>query len=259
MADNKHSGGHHLVPFSVYIKTIVALLILTVLTVGASYIDFGKANIVVSLGIATFKASLVLLFFMGLRYDSWLNATVIVSSFAALVLFIGMTAADLWTKKPLEPVKVVAAAGAIGMDDVRVLEKSSPDLVAKGKEIYALNCAVCHGATGAGDGAGGAALNPKPRNFHGPANSWKNGPSVKGIYATLTFGIPGTGMGSYKTLTPTERFALVHFVRSMVPSPPAEAAGDGKYAAALKEDGIGEGAVKKQSIPIDMAIEKLAR
>lgn len=33
----------------------------------------------------------------------------------------------------------------------------------KGAETYKLYCALCHGPTGAGDGAGAAALNPKPR------------------------------------------------------------------------------------------------
>lgn len=36
---------------------------------------------------------------------------------------------------------------------------------AKGKAVYAQNCAMCHGATGKGDGAAAAALNPKPNNF----------------------------------------------------------------------------------------------
>jgi len=36
---------------------------------------------------------------------------------------------------------------------------------AKGAETYKLYCALCHGAAGAGDGPGAAALNPKPRNF----------------------------------------------------------------------------------------------
>lgn len=34
-----------------------------------------------------------------------------------------------------------------------------------GKEVYETNCLLCHGATGHGDGAGAAALNPKPRNL----------------------------------------------------------------------------------------------
>ena len=38
------------------------------------------------------------------------------------------------------------------------------DLVA-GKKVFETNCVLCHGATGKGDGAGAAALKPKPRNF----------------------------------------------------------------------------------------------
>ena len=34
-----------------------------------------------------------------------------------------------------------------------------------GKKVYDMNCAMCHGAKGAGDGAAAAALNPKPRKF----------------------------------------------------------------------------------------------
>ena len=37
--------------------------------------------------------------------------------------------------------------------------------VAAGKAKYDQNCVVCHGATGKGDGAAAASLNPKPRNF----------------------------------------------------------------------------------------------
>ena len=59
---------------------------------------------------------------------------------------------------------------------------------AAGKEIFTTKCVLCHGATGMGDGVGGAALNPKPRNFHDAAylssrtdaelfNSIKNGKS----------------------------------------------------------------------------------
>ena len=45
--DDSHGGA------GVYVKTLIALLILTVITVGASYIDFGSGNIVIALFIAT--------------------------------------------------------------------------------------------------------------------------------------------------------------------------------------------------------------
>lgn len=35
----------------------------------------------------------------------------------------------------------------------------------KGKSLFDQNCAICHGATGEGDGAAAAAFNPKPRNL----------------------------------------------------------------------------------------------
>ena len=46
---------------------------------------------------------------------------------------------------------------------------SSPALAggdaAAGKAVFDTNCSSCHGATGAGDGPAGAALNPKPASF----------------------------------------------------------------------------------------------
>ena len=52
---------------AIYVSTLVALLILTAITVGASYIDFGSGNVVIALIIATIKATIVALFFMHLR------------------------------------------------------------------------------------------------------------------------------------------------------------------------------------------------
>lgn len=45
---------------------------------------------------------------------------------------------------------------------------SSPEVIAKGEEIYNLYCFACHGETGFGDGAAGGALGVKPANFHDP-------------------------------------------------------------------------------------------
>lgn len=46
---------------------------------------------------------------------------------------------------------------------------SSPEIIAKGEELYNLYCFACHGETGFGDGAAGGALGVKPANFHNPA------------------------------------------------------------------------------------------
>lgn len=83
---------------------------------------------------------------------------------------------------------------------------------AKGQELYAQNCATCHGESGAGDGIGAASLNPKPRNFKAPASEWKNGNSEEGIAKTLNNGIAGSPMISYKHLGDDSLKALTKYV-----------------------------------------------
>ncbi|MGZ3683079.1 MAG: cytochrome C oxidase subunit IV family protein, partial [Bdellovibrionota bacterium] len=197
-----HNGGHHLVPLKYYFITLGALLVLTIVTVGVSYVDLGKFNIVANLGIACVKASLVMLFFMGLRWDTVLNRSVILSSFVALTVFIVITACDLWTRPKPEPVAVKQASSSMTLTSLPNYEKSSPELLAHGKELFETNCAVCHGVEGKGDGAGGASLTPHPRNFHADASAWTHGNTMHSIYYTLEMGSPGTGMASYKSLLP---------------------------------------------------------
>ncbi len=45
---------------------------------------------------------------------------------------------------------------------------NSPEVIAKGEEMYNLYCFACHGETGYGDGAAGGAMGVKPANFHDP-------------------------------------------------------------------------------------------
>jgi len=260
MDKNKHHS-HYLVPLPVYFKTLVALLILTIVTVGASYIDFGKANIFVALGIASLKASLVMMFFMGLKYDTLINRAFILSSFLALGIFFFYCAIDLWTRKPGVPVKVTSVAAALSLDDLKALAKSTPEMLAKGKESYDVNCAVCHGPQGQGDGIGGAALNPHPRNFHAPAGEWKYGNSPEAIFATLTYGSPGTGMAAYKSISPQDRWALAHYVATFGQGEKITKAVE-LFEKAMKEESAGAsagtaGGASKTQIPVDFAIERM--
>lgn len=254
-----HTHAHHpLVPLSVYVKTLLALLVLTIVTVGISYVDMGKFNIVGNIGIASLKASLVMAFFMGLKYDTVLNRLYIMSSFVALVILIVICASDLWTRPKPDPVPVKQMASAIAAADLPNYMKGSPELVAKGKELYQTNCAVCHGAEGKGDGAGGGALNPKPRDFHAPGSSWTHGNTPSSIYYTLAIGSPGTGMASYKSLLPEDRWALVHFVLSFAPGATHVGKTDDKGEAVAKEEAAGGGA-PKTVLPIDFAIGRVAQ
>jgi len=78
-----------------YAAVLGALLVLTVITVGASYLDFGAANIVIAIAIATVKATLVALFFMHLKYDKPVNAMILVSCFLFLGLLLTFCLLDI--------------------------------------------------------------------------------------------------------------------------------------------------------------------
>jgi len=90
---------------AVYLKTLIALLVLTAITVGASYIHFGSgaANVVVALTIATIKATLVALFFMHLLHDKPVNAIIAAAGFIFLGLFLMFTLLDFDTRDNLQP------------------------------------------------------------------------------------------------------------------------------------------------------------
>ncbi|MEP7354024.1 MAG: cytochrome C oxidase subunit IV family protein [Acidobacteriota bacterium] len=79
----------------IYTINLVALLILTGITVGASFVDFGSANVVIALAIATMKATLVALFFMHLRWEKPINAVAIVAGFLFLGIFLMFDLIDI--------------------------------------------------------------------------------------------------------------------------------------------------------------------
>jgi len=89
---------------AIYVKTLVTLLILTAITVGASYIDFGAGNVVIALFIASVKAMLVALFFMHLRYDKPVNAVIACAGFLFLGIFLMFDFIDFGTRDALRPV-----------------------------------------------------------------------------------------------------------------------------------------------------------
>ena len=90
---------------------------------------------------------------------------------------------------------------------------SSPDMIGRGHELFGTNCAMCHGANGAGDGPAGAGLKPPPRNFL--EGKWKKGGTRLGLMGVLENGLPPSAMQSYKHLPINDRWALVHYIRSI--------------------------------------------
>jgi cytochrome c oxidase subunit 4 len=90
----------------VNVKTLVALLILTAITVGAAYVNLGNGNVVVALFIATIKASLVVLFFMHLRWDKPVYGIVAMAGFLFLGIFLMFCLMDQDTRNYYLPQNV---------------------------------------------------------------------------------------------------------------------------------------------------------
>lgn len=86
-----------------YLKTLISLLILTAITVAASYVNFGAMNVVVALTIATIKATLVALFFMHLLHDKPVNGLIACAGFLFLGLFLMFTLLDFDSRENPQP------------------------------------------------------------------------------------------------------------------------------------------------------------
>ena len=90
MVGQARAGEHgpHIVPVATYLLVFAALMLGTYLTVWAAGKDFGAFNTVVALGIAITKATLVILFFMHVKYSPRLTQLVVAVAFAFLALLV---------------------------------------------------------------------------------------------------------------------------------------------------------------------------
>ena len=91
----------HVAPKSMYYWVFAALIVGTALTVGVAFIDLGALNNVLMLGIAITKATLVILYFMHVRYGPRLVWVLAGSGFAWLAIFVAFTIADYATRGPI--------------------------------------------------------------------------------------------------------------------------------------------------------------
>ena len=86
----------HIVPRRALAAVLAALLLLTLATVAATWVNFGSLNIWVAMVIATVKASLVVLVFMHLAYDKPFNGVVLVTTLCVVTLFISLALLDVF-------------------------------------------------------------------------------------------------------------------------------------------------------------------
>lgn len=89
----------HVLPVRTYVGIFIALLVLTAVTIAVAYVDLGPLNVVVMLLIAATKATLVVLWFMHVRFEGrlvWISAA---AGFAWLGIMIAFTLSDYLTRE----------------------------------------------------------------------------------------------------------------------------------------------------------------
>jgi cytochrome c oxidase subunit IV len=113
MADHAHAHAHphdhphvhgHVSPLSVYLTVFGLLMVLTAVTVIVAYFNFGAWNKVIALSIASFKATVVVLYFMHVKYASRLTQLFAVTGMFFLIIMFAMTMLDygsrMWVNPP---------------------------------------------------------------------------------------------------------------------------------------------------------------
>ena len=116
--------------------------------------------------------------------------------------------------------------------NVEVAPKRPPDL-RTAAALYQAQCAACHGLQGQGDGPAGTNLDPAPSNFHDHQRMEQR--SVYGFYSTITLGVQGTAMASFRALSDDERWALAFYISTL-----ASDAADLRRGAELWQSGVGQ-------------------
>lgn len=117
---------------------------------------------------------------------------------------VGWALRGLGSRAPSRPALAVPVAVA------------APSPHERGRLVFQVHCARCHGPSGRGDGPDAASLHPPPRNL--TAGPWRTPASEESVRRTVREGIPGTMMpGLAAALGPRELDAVVDFVRSLAP------------------------------------------
>jgi len=94
----------HVSSIKLYVGIFLTLMALTAITIVAAYVNLGPWNKVVALGIASTKATLVVLYFMHVKYASRMTKLIVVSGFFFLMVLLSLTMLDygsrMWVNPP---------------------------------------------------------------------------------------------------------------------------------------------------------------
>lgn len=118
MSDHAAHGSGHISPVSLYITIFLALMVGTALTVGAAFVDLGMMNFPVAMLIAVVKASLVVWYFMHVKWQSHLTKLTLATGLFFLAILLGMMLIDYTSKdftpmqRPTDPTGVMGGPAA---------------------------------------------------------------------------------------------------------------------------------------------------
>jgi len=169
-----------------YKKIYFTLVILLVISVAGPFLGIKWVTLLTAFGIAILKARLVVDYFMHLKFEKRFMAWMLTGSLVCVGLFFAAVSPDIlkhrgrnWvndaaiaaTARGLPTPEEVEARHAEPQEHSAVPAAESTATVAAATPgfdahaAFTTICSSCHGPNGAGDGPGGAALDPRPANF----------------------------------------------------------------------------------------------
>ena len=111
----------HVLPVQTYLRIFAILIALTAVTVIVSFIDLGVVNPMVALGIATAKATLVVTYFMHLKFGNRVSRVFFLVGVAGVILLFSISLDDELTRTsttflPAAPLPAAEQVPVIGLD-----------------------------------------------------------------------------------------------------------------------------------------------
>ncbi|MBI5682320.1 MAG: c-type cytochrome [Deltaproteobacteria bacterium] len=102
---------------------------------------------------------------------------------------------------------------------------ATPELIAKGKNIYFKRCSFCHGLMGDGNGPAAEQMLPRPRDFTLGLYKFRSTetgalPTDEDLFRTISRGIPGSAMQTFDIdkikngLTEEERWQVIYYIKT---------------------------------------------
>ena len=141
----------HVSPKSTYYAIFGALMVLTAVTVGVAFVNLGPFNFPVALAIALTKATLVVLFFMHVKYSSRLTKLFVGMAFFFLFILFGLTMTDYlsrgWNTSP----RGTTTAGMLPKLSAAELTGApagvTEQALANPQPLFEATCGSCHSFT----------------------------------------------------------------------------------------------------------------